>query len=62
MVLQTKSKKDISNFKLRVNVPIGVRVTLRDNTMYEFLDRLIAKLADPACRACLDQLQSHRGS
>ncbi|MCX6291360.1 MAG: 50S ribosomal protein L5 [Bacteroidetes bacterium] len=38
----TKSKKDISNFKLRVNVPIGVRVTLRDNTMYEFLDRLIA--------------------
>lgn len=38
----TKSKKDISNFKLRANVPIGVRVTLRDNNMYEFLDRLIA--------------------
>ena len=38
----TKSKKDISNFKLRVNVPIGVRVTLRDNNMYEFLDRLIS--------------------
>ncbi len=38
----TKSKKDISNFKLRVNVPIGVRVTLRDNNMFEFLDRLIA--------------------
>jgi large subunit ribosomal protein L5 len=38
----TKSKKDISNFKLRVNVPIGVRVTLRDVNMYEFLDRLIA--------------------
>jgi len=38
----TKSKKDISNFKLRVNVPIGVRVTLRDTVMYEFLDRLIA--------------------
>jgi large subunit ribosomal protein L5 len=38
----TKSKKDISNFKLRVNVPIGVKVTLRDNNMYEFLDRLIA--------------------
>ncbi len=37
-----KSKKDISNFKLRKNVPIGVRVTLRDNKMYEFLDRLIA--------------------
>ncbi|WP_224746572.1 50S ribosomal protein L5 [Mucilaginibacter rigui] len=38
----SKSKKDISNFKLRKNMPIGVRVTLRDNTMYEFLDRLIA--------------------
>lgn len=38
----TKSKKDISNFKLRAGVPIGVRVTLRDNNMYEFLDRLIS--------------------
>ena len=38
----TKSKKDISNFKLRAHVPIGVRVTLRDRMMYEFLDRLIA--------------------
>lgn len=38
----TKSKKDISNFKLRKDVPVGVRVTLRDNTMFEFLDRLIA--------------------
>jgi large subunit ribosomal protein L5 len=38
----TKSKKDISNFKLRQNMPIGVRVTLRDNRMYEFLDRLIS--------------------
>jgi len=38
----SRSKKDISNFKLRKNVPIGVRVTLRDNTMYEFLDRLIS--------------------
>lgn len=38
----TKSKKDISNFKLRVNVAIGVKVTLRDNKMYEFLDRLIS--------------------
>ena len=37
-----KSKKDISNFKLRVNVPIGVRVTLRNVNMYEFLDRLIS--------------------
>lgn len=40
--ISTKSKKDISNFKLRKGMPIGVRVTLRENTMYEFLDRLIA--------------------
>ncbi len=38
----TISKKDISNFKLRKGVPIGVRVTLRGDTMYEFLDRLIS--------------------
>lgn len=38
----TKSKKDISNFKLRRGMPIGVRVTLRGNRMYEFLDRLIS--------------------
>ncbi|TSA23728.1 MAG: 50S ribosomal protein L5 [Bacteroidetes bacterium] len=38
----TKSKKDISNFKLRRGNPIGVRVTLRGDHMYEFLDRLIA--------------------
>lgn len=38
----TYSKKDISNFKLRKNVPIGVRVTLRGEKMYEFLDRLIS--------------------
>lgn len=37
----TKSKKDISNFKLRRGMPIGVRVTLRGDKMYEFLDRLI---------------------
>jgi large subunit ribosomal protein L5 len=37
----TKSKKDISNFKLRKGMPIGVRVTLRGERMYEFLDRLI---------------------
>jgi len=37
----TRSKKDISNFKLRANVPIGVRVTLRGDKMYEFLDRLM---------------------
>ena len=40
--VQTKSRKDISNFKLRKGMPIGVRVTLRANRMYEFLERLIA--------------------
>jgi large subunit ribosomal protein L5 len=38
----TKSKKDISNFKLRKGMPIGVRVTIRGDKMYEFLDRLIS--------------------
>jgi large subunit ribosomal protein L5 len=38
----TMSKKDISNFKLRKNMPIGARVTLRGSNMYEFLDRFIA--------------------
>lgn len=38
----TKSKKDISNFKLRKGMPIGAKVTLRGNRMYEFLDRLIS--------------------
>lgn len=38
----TYSKKDISNFKLRKGVPIGARVTLRGDKMYEFLDRLIS--------------------
>lgn len=40
--VQTKSKKDISNFKLRKGMPIGVRVTLRSDKMFEFLDRLIS--------------------
>ena len=39
--VQTKSKKDISNFKLRKGMPVGVRVTLRGDKMYEFLERLI---------------------
>ncbi len=38
----TKSKKAISNFKLRENMPIGVKVTLRGDRMYEFLDRLMS--------------------
>jgi large subunit ribosomal protein L5 len=38
----TNSKKDISNFKLRKNMPIGARVTLRGEKMFEFLDRLVS--------------------
>ena len=38
----TKSRKDISNFKLLKGMPIGVMVTLRSDRMYEFLERLIA--------------------
>lgn len=41
-VISTMSKKDISNFKLRKGMPIGTKVTLRGDKMYEFLDRLIA--------------------
>lgn len=40
--VSVKSKKDISNFKLRKGMPIGVRVTLRGDRMYEFLQRLIS--------------------
>ncbi|MDQ0105949.1 large subunit ribosomal protein L5 [Chitinophaga terrae (ex Kim and Jung 2007)] len=40
--IATLSKKDISNFKLRKNMPIGARVTLRGTNMYDFLDRLIS--------------------
>lgn len=40
--VQTRSKKDISNFKLRKQMPIGVRVTLRRERMYEFLERLVS--------------------
>ncbi len=45
----TKSRKAISNFKLRENIPIGVRVTLRRGRMYEFLDRFI-NIAVPRIR------------
>jgi large subunit ribosomal protein L5 len=38
----TVSKKDISNFKLRKGMPIGARVTLRGEKMFEFLDRLVS--------------------
>ncbi|MCC7301671.1 MAG: 50S ribosomal protein L5 [Bacteroidia bacterium] len=49
----TYSRKDISNFKLRKGAAIGVRVTLRGNQMYEFLDRLIA--------AALPRIRDFRG-
>lgn len=45
----TKSKKSIANFKLREGMPIGCKVTLRGNKMYEFADRLI-NLALPRVR------------
>ena len=40
--ITTKAKKDISNFKIRKGWPVGCKVTLRSNRMYEFLERLIA--------------------
>ncbi|MCB0481305.1 MAG: 50S ribosomal protein L5 [Flavobacteriales bacterium] len=45
----TKAKKDVSNFKLRKGMPIGAKVTLRGERMYEFLDRFIS-LALPRTR------------
>jgi large subunit ribosomal protein L5 len=51
--VQTVSKKDISNFKLRKKMPIGVRVTLRRERMYEFLERLI--------RVSLPRIRDFRG-
>ena len=45
----TLSRKDISNFKLRKKMPVGVRVTLRRERMYEFLERLI-RVALPRIR------------
>jgi large subunit ribosomal protein L5 len=51
--VQTVSRKDISNFKLRREMPIGVRVTLRRDKMYEFLERLIA--------AALPRIRDFRG-
>ena len=47
--VQTLSKKDISNFKLRKKMPIGAMVTLRHDKMYEFLERLV-KVALPRIR------------
>ncbi|MBC3847643.1 50S ribosomal protein L5 [Winogradskyella echinorum] len=39
--IQTMSKKDVASFKLRKGMPIGAKVTLRGEQMYEFLDRLV---------------------
>ena len=50
----TVSRKDISNFKLRKKMPIGVMVTLRREQMYEFLERLI--------RIALPRIRDSRGS
>lgn len=47
--VQTVSSKDISNFKLRKKMPIGARVTLRNDKMYEFLERLV-RVALPRIR------------
>ena len=47
--VQTLSKKDISNFKVRKKMPIGVRVTLRRDRMYEFMERFI-RIALPRIR------------
>ncbi len=49
----TLSKRDISNFKLRKDMPIGVRVTLRRQRMYEFLERLV--------RASLPRIRDFNG-
>ena len=49
----SKSRHDIANFKLRENMPIGCRVTLRKDAMYEFFDRLVA--------AALPRIRDFRG-
>jgi large subunit ribosomal protein L5 len=51
--VSSKSKKDIANFKLRKGVPVGIRVTLRGDNMYDFLDRLIS--------AALPRIRDFRG-
>ena len=47
--VQTLSKKDIANFHVRKKMPVGVRVTLRGERMYEFLERLV-RVALPRIR------------
>ena len=47
--IQTRAKKSVANFKIREGMPIGCKVTLRGDRMYEFLDRLV-NLALPRVR------------
>ena len=49
----SRARKDVANFKLRKNQPIGCHVTLRKDTMYEFFDRLVA--------AALPRIRDFRG-
>jgi large subunit ribosomal protein L5 len=51
--VETRAKKSISNFKLRKDQPIGAKVTLRGERMYEFLERLI--------KAALPRIRDFRG-
>lgn len=50
----TKAKKSISNFKVRKDMPVGCKVTLRGNRMYEFLERF--------CNAALPRIRDFRGA
>ncbi|GAB4302123.1 MAG: 50S ribosomal protein L5 [Marinilabiliales bacterium] len=61
--VKTVSKLDISNFKLRKGMPIGVKVTLRKDRMYEFLERLI-KISLPRIRDFqgINKKLDHRGN
>ena len=49
-VLTTRSKKSIANFRLREGMPIGLKVTLRGERMYDFFDKLVNAVAAPHAR------------
>jgi large subunit ribosomal protein L5 len=59
----TRSRKSIANFKLRENLPIGVKVTLRRERMFEFLDRFISLLYANSCfiSIALPRVRDFRG-
>ena len=59
--IATKAKKSVANFKIREGMPIGCKVTLRGEKMYEFADRLI-NLALPRSEEHTSELQSRFGS